>query len=80
MKDAPLVPMPKSIAPGQGSMTLGSRMVAATPDLRPLAEVAVEEILLLTGRKLSVAVGGASSPVTCGWRLRPGRKVPRATV
>ena len=74
MKDAPLVPMPKSIAPGQGSMTLGSRMVAATPELRPLAEVAVEEILLLTGRKLSVAVGGGIQPGDVWLEITPGQK------
>lgn len=74
MKDAPLVPMPKSIAPGQGSMTLGSRMVAATPELRPLAEVAVEEILLLTGRKLSVAEGGGIQPGDVWLEITPGQK------
>jgi len=71
---APLVPMPKSIAPGQGSMTLGSRVVASTPELRPLVEVAVEEILLLTGRKLSVAEGGGIQPGDVWLEITPGQK------
>ncbi len=71
---APLIPMPKSIALGQGSMTLGSRVVAATPELRPLARVVVKEILLLTGRELSVAEGGSIQPGDVRLEITPGPK------
>jgi len=68
------VPMPKSITPGHGSMELGSRIVAATPELRPLAEVVVEEILLLTGKKLAVEEGGSSRPGDVWLEITPARK------
>jgi len=54
MKETGLVPMPKSVTPGKGRLTLGTRIVAASPELLPLAEVVAQECLLLTGKKMSI--------------------------
>lgn len=69
-----LVPVPRSITLGQENLPLGSRIVAATPELRPLAEVVAEEIMRLTGRTLSVVEGGTSQPGDIWLELTPARE------
>lgn len=55
----PLLPWPKSVEMGSGRLELTdkSRIVSATPSLRPLASVLQEEIHLATGIALGTAQG-----------------------
>lgn len=59
----PLVPTPKSIEVGNGSMALTamSRVVATDPSLEPLAKILADEVALLTGLKLEPAKGAGKS-------------------
>ena len=58
-----LVPSPKSITPGTGSLTLtaSSRIIPVTADLIPYAKTLVGEIYVTTGTKLTVAPAGATA-------------------
>ena len=70
-----LVPQPKSVTPGQGTLTLTktSRVVTAAPELEPLAKVVAEEIFLTTGVRLATASGaGTAGDVVL--RFDPERK------
>lgn len=54
-----IVPAPKSVIKRSGQLFLGDRIVAASPALRPLAQLLCDEIELLTGKTLSEASGPA---------------------
>jgi hexosaminidase len=69
-----LVPMPKTMTINEGSLELGTRIVVATSDLRPLADVVAGEILQLTGNKMSIAEGGSASPGDVWLEITPARK------
>ena len=58
-----LVPTPKQIKLSGGALALSpaSRIVAASADLKPLAEVLHGEVMKLTGLNLAVAEGAAQS-------------------
>lgn len=67
-KDAPaaprpaglnLIPWPKSLTLQEGTLTLApaSKIVAASDELKPLADILANEILLATGHRLATAVG-----------------------
>lgn len=51
----PIVPAPKSVNRGSGSLALGERIVAKNSELRPLAQILSDEVFLLTGRRMAVA-------------------------
>lgn len=60
----PLLPTPKSFTPGKGSLVLTSesRIVASTPDLKPLARVLSDEIQMASGLRLAVPERPDSRP------------------
>jgi len=60
-KPPAIVPVPKAVKMAQGSLVLGTRVVAAQAQLRPLAVIVADEIRLLTGKKMSVAQGKAGT-------------------
>ena len=73
--ELPLIPAPKSAVLGQGSLTLRStnRILAAAPELVPLAKILAEEIFLATGVRLGAEAGeGAAGDVVL--RLDPALK------
>lgn len=49
-----IVPAPRSVEVSQGNLVLGARVVAGQAELRPLAGILVDEMRLLTGKKMSV--------------------------
>src|SRR5262245_34011707 len=53
------IPWPKSVQLGSGEMPLTpqSRIAFVQPELKPLAEILAEELLLATGLKLGVSDG-----------------------
>lgn len=58
---AGIVPAPRLVKMNQGELLLGTRVVAAQPELRPLAVILAGEVRLLTGKKMSVAEGRAGT-------------------
>jgi hexosaminidase len=56
-----IVPQPHSVEFKKGEMTVGSRIVISSPELKSLAEVVAEEFQLLTGKKLSIVTGMAAA-------------------
>ena len=58
-----LVPYPKSVIPGTGSLTLtaSSRIIPGTADLIPHAETLREEIYISTGTTLTIAPTGVTA-------------------
>lgn len=61
--DLNLVPWPQSVGLGEGSLNLtsGSRIVAATSDLLPLAGIVSDEMYKLTGTRYSAVLGTAGA-------------------
>ena len=55
------VPLPKTVAMGQGSLVLtpATRILTTNNELEPLAKVLADEILLTTGGRLATAAGEA---------------------
>ncbi|MEJ6573243.1 MAG: family 20 glycosylhydrolase [Akkermansiaceae bacterium] len=56
-----IIPQPQSVEFKKGEMTLSSRIVISSTELKNLAVVVAEEFQLLTGKKLSIATGKAAA-------------------
>ncbi|MCP4375675.1 MAG: family 20 glycosylhydrolase [bacterium] len=56
-----IVPAPKSVNLSKGYLLLGARVVAAQPELRPLAIILADEVSVLTGKKMTVVAGSAKA-------------------
>jgi N-acetyl-beta-hexosaminidase len=71
----PLVPLPKTLTMGHGSLTLtkASRILAITKELEPLANVLADEVFLSTGIRLAAA-SGKEAPGDVLLQLAPGLK------
>ena len=69
------IPQPKNLTLGQGSLALtaASRILAANPELEPLAKVLAEEIFLTTGIRMTTATG-AGKPGDVVLQLDPSLK------
>jgi hexosaminidase len=69
----PLVPQPRQVRAGSGSLTLSGRVAAADKSLAPLAAILSDEILRITGVRFAPAEGKAG-PGDVSLAIDPGLK------